>query len=390
MSIRVSFVIAARRTAIGRIGGLHKSRRIDELAAPIIDVVLTDARLTREQVDEIIIGNTTGAGDNPARLIALAAGLSEQTTAHTIDRQCASGLEAVMSGVRLVATGGANIVIAGGVESPSTAPWRIVKPKTVYQMPRFQNSALLGYGDSDDTNGADAAEQTAKKFGISRERQDLYALKSHLKAAAAQDAGGLTAEMVPFRVEAIEARDESLRPEMTGEILAQMPAYFPPDGTVTSGNRASINDGAALSVIVSEEIYASLGRPPALRVVAGTTAGVRASEQGISPAAAIHKLFQQSENVKFNDVKLIEFGEPFASQVLASLDALKIDSDRVNKDGGAIALGNPLGANSAVLVTRIFSQMVRQREETSSPPEFGLAALGATGGLGAATLFQAT
>lgn len=390
MSLKVSYVVAARRTALGRIGGLHKNRRIEELAAPIIDSVLSDARLEKNQVDEIIIGNMTGVGDNPARLIALAAGLPEQISAHSIDRQCASGLEAVMSGVRLVATGGANIVIAGGVESPSTAPWRIAKPKTLYQLPRFQDSGALGDGNHNEVKGVDAAEQTAKKFGVSRKRQDGYSLRSHLKANEAHDAGRFTSEIVPFRVEAVEARDENLRPEMTADILTQLPAYFPPDGTISPGNRASFDDGAALCVTVSEDIYALLGRPPALRVLAGTTTGVPSSEQGISPAAAVHKLFEQSESVKIKDVGLIEFGEPFASQLLASLDALKIDPDGVNADGGAIAFGHPFGASSAVLITRLFSQMVRQREEASQPSEFGLAVLGAAGGIGAAALFQAS
>ncbi len=390
MSLGHSYVVAARRTALGRIGGIHKTRRIEQLAAPIIESILIDARLEKHQVDEIIVGNSTGAGDNPARLIALAAGLPEQISAYSIDRQCASGLEAVLSGVRLVATGDANIVIAGGVESPSTAPWRISKPKTLYQLPRFHDVAALGDGNHNGMNGADAAEQTARKFRISRERQDRYALNSHLRANDAQDAGRFTSEIVPFRVEAAEARDESLRPEINADILAQMPAYFPPEGTVTSGNRAPGNDGAALCVTVSEDVYASLGRPPAMRVVAGATAGVSSANEGLGPAAAIQKLIQRSGPLTIGDIGLIEFGEAFASQALASLEALKMDPDEVNRDGGAIAFGHPFGAGSAVLVTRLFSQMVRQREEANEPSEFGLAALGAAGGMGAAALFQAS
>lgn len=389
MTLTASYIVAARRSAIGRIGGLHHKRRVEELAAPIVETALKDCKLTEAYVDEVIVGNTTSGGGNPGRLVALAAGLPIDIPAYTIDRQCASGLEAVMSAVRLVATGGANIVLAGGAESPSTAPWRIAKPKSIYQMPRFVENSSFTMGDGAESEMVEATEALAKKFNITRQAQDEYAYRSHQKAVAAHNDKRFVVELVPHRVEAKEARDESARPEISMELLAQMPAFFPPDGTVTAGNSCTINDGAAFAVVVSEGVYRELGAPPALRMLAGAATGATPDLMGISAAQAVEKMFQHANGVSLKDVGVIELSETFAAQTLASIETLGLDEDKVNRDGGSIALGHPYGAGSAVMVTRLFSQMVRQKSIEPSAPGIGLASTTTSGGIGVAALFEA-
>lgn len=389
MTLTASYIVAARRSANGRIGGLHQERRVEELSAPIVETALKDARLTASAVDEVIVGNTTAGGGNPARLIALAAGLPLSAGAYTIDRQCASGLEAIMSAVRLVATGGANVVLAGGAESPSTAPWRIAKPKAIHQMPRFVESSSFASGDSGEFDFAEAVEELAADRKISRDAQDDYALRSHQRAFAAHEDKRFTVELVPYRVEAKEARDESVRPEVSAELLAQMPMLFPPEGTLTQGNSCAVADGAAFAVVLSEGIYKDLGSPPALKVLAGSAVGVEPDDMAISSAHAVEKMLQASQSIKLKDVGVVEISETYAAQALASIDMLGLDEDRVNRDGGAISIGHAHGAASAVMVTRLFSQMVRQRSHEPSAPEIGLASTATTGGIGLAALFEA-
>lgn len=389
MSLTASYIVAARRSAIGRVGGLHHKRRVEELASPIVEAALKDAGVQSEFVDEVIVGNTTAVGENPARLIALASGLSIDTPAYSIDRQCASGLEAVMSAVRLVATGGANIVLAGGAESPSTAPWRVIKPKSLNQMPRFVENSSFTSSESGRSDMAEAAEELAEDFNVGRSAQDSYALRSHQKALAAHEDRRFVGEIVPHRIEAKEARDEAIRAEISMELLAQMPALFPPEGTITHGNSSVVTDGAAFTIVVSEGVYQDLGRPPALRVIDGAAIGVQPELMGVSAAHAVRKMFEKSERIALNDVKAIELSETFAVHALAAIDTLGVDEDMVNRDGGAIAIGHPFGASSAVMVTRLFSQMVRQKRVEPSAPEVGLATMATSGGLGVAALFQA-
>lgn len=389
MTLAASYIISARRSAIGRVGGLHHKRRVEELASPVIEAVLKDSRITASYVDEVIVGNTTAGGGNPARLIALAAGLSLDIPAYTIDRQCASGLEAILSAVRLVATGGAKVVLAGGVESPSTAPWRVVKPKSLFQMPRFVENNSFMTGEGGDSDMVEAAEAIAAKFKISRQDQDGFALRSQQKAFAAQEDKRFVGEIVAHRVEAKEARDEAVRAEISMELLAQMPAFLPPDGTVTAGNSTGVNDGGAFAIVVDETIYAELGKPPALKALGGAATGIAPDLMGISPAHAVEKLFQQCNGRSLKDVGVIELSETFAVQALASIETLGIDEDMVNRDGGAISIGHPFGASSAVMVARLFSQMVRQRAVEHSAPDLGVATMGTSGGLGVAALFEA-
>ena len=218
-----AYIIAARRTAIGRIGGLHKSRRIEELCAPVVAAALQDSGLEPEQIEELIVGNATQSG-NPARLIALAAGLPETVSASTIDRQCGSGLDAILSAIRRVAMGEAEAILAGGAETISTAPWRISKPKSLYQLPHFMSFEPGAAEEHEGTPLIESSEALASRLGISRAQQDAYALRTHLKADAARTARRFVGEIVPMRANPEEARDQSaVEPDF--KVLAQLAPY---------------------------------------------------------------------------------------------------------------------------------------------------------------------
>jgi acetyl-CoA C-acetyltransferase len=378
-----AYIIAARRTAIGRVGGLHKSRRIEELCAPLVAAALQDSGLEPAQIDELVVGNATQGG-NPARLISLAAGLPEAVTASTVDRQCGSGLDAILSALRMVALGHAEAVIAGGAEALSTAPWRISKPRNLYQLPHFM-SFEPGAADERDTSPLiESTEALSSKLGISRAQQDTYALRTHLKAEVARAASKFVGEIVPIRANAVEARDQSaIEPDFKD--LAQLAPYMPPDGTLTPGNTSAMHDGAAMAIIVSERQWKTLGEPRALRLVAHAVRGVAPDDEATAPLAAMKTLKERMNGFKPADIGVIELNESSAAQAIALMQSLDLDEDILNPDGGAIARGHPFGAAGAVLVTRLFSQMVRSKEER---PPLGVATLGTLGGMGLAALFE--
>jgi acetyl-CoA C-acetyltransferase len=401
VSAREAFVIAARRSPIGRVGGVLRHLRAESLAAPVIRAVLADAGLAPTDVDEVVLGNAWGPGGNPARVAALAAGLDAGVPGLTVDRQCASGLEAVNLAARLVRDGGADICLAGGVESVSTAPWRIDRPPTLYQTPTFSDRARFAPDTVGDPDMGPAADALARAHGVSRDRQDRFALDSHRKAIAAVRAGRFAGEIVPLPAsnraaasppphggwdEPITA-DQSPRERLTLRSLSRFPPVFGPGGTVTAGNASPINDGAAVAAIVSAAVLRRLGDPPALRVVDGVAAGVEPAMPGAGPVAATRCLLARPGHLQLRDVDLVEFTEAFAGQTLACLDALGITEERVNLGGGAIALGHPWGASGAVLVARLFTEMVRAPWPGSAPCH-GLATVAGAGGVGVATLFE--
>lgn len=384
MRMGKAIVIAARRTAIGRVGGLHRARALEQLAAPVIRAVLADAGLEAGAVDEVILGNAVGGGGNPARLAALAAGLPETVPGLTLDRQCASGLDAVIMAARLIETGGAEAVIAGGAESASTAPWRVRKPANLFaDLPEFFHEAAFT-PHADAPGMVEAAENVARERDIPRDRQDAYALESHRRAAAAQAEGCFTAEIVALGRDAAEARDEGPRAGLSAALLARMPPLMR-EGTVTAGNSCAISDGAAIVLLVGEKLHRGLGAPPGLRVIAAASAGVAPRLLGLAAVPALEAACRRA-GLTPADLQAVEFNEAFASQVLASLDALGLDSERVNTDGGALAFGHPYGASGAVLVTRLYTRLIRNH--TGLAGARGAAMIAAAGGVGAAAVFE--
>lgn len=345
---------------------------------------LADAGLAADAVDELIVGNASEGG-NPARLISLAAGLPETVAAHSIDRQCASGLDAIIAGVRLVEAGDADVVVAGGAESLSTAPWRVAKPRSLYQLPHFLRVEPTAADFADDAP-FEVSELLPQRLGISRAKQDLVAMQSHIKAEAAREARRLVGEIVPLRRNAEEARDQGAG-SLDLEELEEMTPFAPPEGTLTPGNTSSLRDGAAFVVIVSERVWTAHGKPGALRLVSTAARGVPPDSDGEAPIAAMRKLYDRLNGFKRDDIGVFELSESSAAQEIALADLLSIDPARINPDGGAIARGHPLGAAGAVLVVRLFSDLVRAPRPKAG--RYGVATLGAIGGLGLAALFEA-
>ncbi|PWC37927.1 thiolase family protein [Azospirillum sp. TSO35-2] len=383
-----AIIVAARRTPVGRIGGILRDLPVEDLAGPVIRAVLADAGLDPAEVDDVLLGNAVGPGGNVARLSALAAGLPVSVPGVTVDRQCGSGLEAINLAARLVQAGAGDVFLAGGVESTSTAPWRVAKPSSLYRSPTFYDRARFAPDDIGDPSMGEAAENVAAAYGITRERQDAYALTSHRKAVASQATGRFTREIVALtlpdgrRVD----RDECPRPDTSLERLAALRPVFRPGGTVTAGNACPLNDGAAVVTVVSERRFRALGLTHGLLVVDSQAAGVEPALLGTGPIPAVTKLLARHPGLTVADIGQVEFNEAFAAQVLASLDALGIDEARVCPGGGALALGHPYGASGAILVTRLFSDLLFSVGDAA--PRRGLATLGIGGGLGLATLLE--
>jgi acetyl-CoA C-acetyltransferase len=404
VSPRDAYVVAARRSPIGRIGGSLRNLRVESLAAPVIRAVLADAGLAPADVDDVVLGNAWGPGGNPARLAALAAGLDPGVPGLTVDRQCASGLEAVNLAARLVASGAADVCLAGGVESPSTAPWRVERPATAYATPVFTGRARFAPDPAGDPDMGPAADALARACGVSRERQDAFALASHRKAAAAARAGRFEGEIVampasdraatsgvPPEPASAVTEDQSPRPRLTLDVLARFPPVFGQDGTVTAGNASPVNDGAAVVAVVSAAVRDRLPPAPALRFAGGAAAGVDPALPGSGPVAATRALLERAP-VGLDAIDLVELTEAFAAQALACLDTLGVDAlgrdeQRVNVGGGAIALGHPWGASGAVLVVRLYTEIVR-RPASAPAPRYGLATIAGAGGVGVATLLE--
>jgi len=378
---RQPVVIAARRTAIGRAGGAYKDIGAHELLAPVLRRLLADTGVAADQISDVIMGNAVGGGGNVARLAALTAGLPVQLPGLTVDRQCGSGLEAIVLASRLVAAGAGNAYLAGGVESISTAPAR------AHRMPDggldFYERAQFAPEWLGDPDVGTAAENVANRYGISRERQDEFALRSHRLALAAQAAGGFDHELLLDAAELPPlAADQGPR-RLTPGLLARFPAAFVPDGTVTAGNSCPYSDGACAVVVTSRAKARELGVEEGLVFVDSAVSGTEPAYLGVGAAASTTEL-QRRTGLGLDGVGLIEFNEAFAAQVLAVLDLLGIGPERINAQGGALALGHPYGASGAVLVTRLFAQARKSRIEGHS----AVAMVSIAGGMGISTLFR--
>lgn len=376
-------MVMAKRTPIGRIGGQFSTLEPEMLLAPLIRHILAETQLAPDEIDDVIIGNVVGPGGNIARVAALEAGLPVTVSGLTIDRQCGSGLEAIHIAARFIQSGAGEVYLAGGVESTSRAPWKMFKPEDLTGAPRLYTRAPFtpsAYGDPD--MGL-AAENVAQAYGISREEQDQYALHSHQKAVHAQQTGRYRQEIVPLQVNGCWVEtDECPRPDTSMEKLQRLQPAFMDQGTVTAGNSCPINDGAALVLMMSRDKCEQLGLKPVLRFVDAQVAGVDPNYLGVGPVPAVQKLLGR-QGLRAADVDVVEFNEAFASQVLASLGELQLPQDKVNRGGGALALGHPYGASGAILMTRLFAEMLHQ------PYKRGVATLGIGGGMGLAALVEA-
>ncbi|MEH7073178.1 thiolase family protein [Neobacillus drentensis] len=386
-------ILSAVRTPVGRYGGALRGFNSGQLGAIVIKDAIHRAGIKAEQVDEVILGEVrqTTESSNVARVAALRAGVPDKTPAFTINRLCASGMQAVASAAQQIAFGQADIVVAGGTESMSNAPIylrntrfggdnaRLVDSNTeAGQQPHERYGNQLGMGIT--------AENVAEQYSISREDQDQFALESQRKAAAAIQKNKFAAEIIPIKINNIKSlfifgQDEHPRPETTLETLSRLTPVFKENGTVTAGNACGRNDGAAALVLTSNSHAESLGLKPIARIIDWATAGVSPELMGIGPVPAVKKLLKRT-GMTLKDIDLIELNEAFAAQALAVIRELKLDSERVNVNGGAIALGHPLGATGAKILTTLIYELIRRKEKR------GIATLCVGGGQGMAIMIE--
>ncbi len=375
-------IVAARRTPIGTAGHGLANLVAADLAAATLGAVAKDLAglgLTNDPV-EVVLGNCMGPGGNIARVAALQAGLPTTVPGITVDRQCGSGLAAVEVGAALLTTHPSRdaLVLAGGVESASTAPWRFWPPVGATAPQRYDRAPFAPEELGDPEMG-EAADLVAYEAGISRERQDTYAVRSHDRAVTAIRAGAFDTELVPL---ADLAADERPRAQLTAERLARFKPIFRPDGTVTAGNSCGISDGAAVLALIGEEHRKHLGLP-ALRILATATAGVDPQRPGLGLVPAVRQALAVA-GLQLTQIDAVEFNEAFAGQVLACADRLELSADRICREGGALALGHPWGASGAVLLVRLFSQLVR-----AGAGRYGVAGIAIGGGQGVAMVVEA-
>ncbi|MCA1782662.1 MAG: thiolase family protein [Intrasporangiaceae bacterium] len=364
-------IVAARRTPIGSAGHGLRDVTVDALAAAVIRAVVDDLP-GGASADDVVLANCLGPGGNIARVAALAAGLGVRVPARTIDVQCGGGLAAIMTAADAVRAGRCDLVLAGGAESPSTAPSRVWPNGEPYARAPF---APAGHPDPD---MGEAADELARQAGVTRERADVYAARSHARAWAAQQSGVFDEEIVAVGG---LARDERVRAGLTPDRLARLRPTFGEQGTVTPGNATGVNDGAAVVAVVSEQVREQWG-VPGLAITGGTQRGVDPALPGLGPVPAVRALLASTGDdgaVDWTAIDRVEVNEAFAAQVLACCDALGLPEERVCEDGGALALGHPWAASGAVLAVRLFSALVRQGCGTT-----GVAAIAVGGGQGVA------
>ncbi len=386
------YIVSAVRTAVGRAkkGTLRNYRPEDMAAAVIREAIRRVPGLEPEMVDDVIMGCAFPEGPqglNMGRLIVLRAGLPVSVPGATFNRFCSSGLQAIATAAHAIAFGDADVIVAGGVESMSLVPMTGFYYDPHRDMALEYPEAYISMGNT--------AENVAEKFNISREDQDAFALRSHQRAIAAIDAGKFEEEIVPLRVKerfvdefgnVVEIDkefkvDESPRRDTSMEALARLKPVFRQNGTVTAGNSSPMNDGAAAAVVMSGEMVRKLGLEPMARFVGFAVAGVPPEIMGIGPVEAIPKVLKRT-GLKLEDIDLIELNEAFAAQTLAVIRQLGLDEERVNVNGGAIALGHPLGATGAKLTATLLHEMARRKAR------YGIVTMCIGGGMGAAGIFE--
>jgi acetyl-CoA C-acetyltransferase len=386
-------IVSAVRTPIGAFQGSLKNVKATTLGAIVIKEAIERAGISHDAVDEVIMGNvlSAGLGQNPARQASIEAGLPNETSALTINKVCGSGLKAVHLATQAIIAGDAEIVVAGGFENMSQAPYLMQNARDGYRMgdQKLVDSMIndgLWCAFNQYHMGV-TAENLCDQYAITREEQDAFAARSQALAAKAQSEGKFAAEIVPVHIpqrkgEAIVfAEDEYIKPSSTAENLAKLRPAFKRDGSVTAGNASGINDGAAAVVVMSKERALELGIQPLATIVANASAGVDPSIMGIGPVTAVKKALTKS-HIQLEDIDLIEANEAFAAQSIAVDRELNFNHDKLNVNGGAIALGHPIGASGARILVSLLHEMQRQ------DAKLGLATLCIGGGQGVATIVQ--
>jgi 3-oxoadipyl-CoA thiolase len=395
-----AYIVEALRTPMGAYRGALSSVRPDDLAAHVIRAAVERSGVDPERIVDVYFGAANQSGEDNrdvARMAALLAGLPQSVPGATVNRLCASGLEAVNNAARAIKAGEGDFYLAGGVESMSRAPWVVEKPERgLPRGPQTMHDTTLGWrmvnprmaelGVSTESMG-ETGENVAERYGISREDQDAFALRSHQRAVAARKAGRFDEEIVA--VQARQGRetvsveiDEGPRADTSLEKLAKLRASFREGGTVTAGNASSLNDGAACLLLASEKGAEELGAEPLARVVTTGVAGVDPAIMGVGPLKAVPNALRNA-GLSLEQIDLVEINEAFASQVLACARELGIDEERLNVNGGAIALGHPLGCSGARLAGTL------SRELRRSGGRYGIATLCVGVGQGLATVFEA-
>ena len=400
MSLTGVYVIDAARTPIGKFGKSLAHVRADDLAAHVVSGLCDRNELLRDRIDHLVFGSTNQAGEdnrNVARMAGLLAGLPYEVPAVTVNRLCGSGLEAINDAARMIACGEATVVVAGGVENMTRAPYSMGKPDAAFprKTPEIYDTSLgwrypnpkmaerfelLGMGET--------AENVANKYGITRDEQDEYAAGSQRKAAAAWEQGLFADELLPVTIPQRKGdaivfdRDESVRAGTTVEALAKLRPAFRKNGTVTAGNSSPLNDGSAGVLLASEAVVKELDLKPSLRFMASATAGVHPSFMGEGPIPATKTALTRA-GIRGPNVDIAELNEAFAAQAIACMRGLEFDPERVNLRGGSLALGHPIGCSGARIVATLMNVM-----KADENAKVGLTALCIGVGQGIATLFE--
>ena len=374
-TLREAWIVDAVRTPFGRYGGALAAVRPDDLAALVVRALVDRSGIDPAAIEDVILGCANGAGEdnrNVGRMAALLAGLPTEVGGLTVNRLCGSGLQAIVSAAHAIAVGEGEVFIAGGVESMTRSPFVLLKPEAAFERGihelvdstlgwRFVNPKMnpvwtISLGET--------AEVVAERWSVARERQDAFALESQRRVIAAIEAGRFDDQVVPVSVPQrkgdplVVARDEHPRADTTAEALAKLRPAFKAGGTVTAGNASGINDGASAVLVVEAERARALGLRPMARVVASAVAGVDPAVMGIGPVPAVRKVLARA-GLAVADLDVVEINEAFASQSVACCDELGLDTARVNPNGGAIALGHPLGASGARRVTMLVHELRR-------------------------------
>ncbi|MES1040799.1 thiolase family protein [Peribacillus simplex] len=388
-------ILDSVRTAIGKLGGALENVPADFLAAAVLDEVIKRADIPKESIDEVIMGQAKQSSDasNLARVASLRAGFPVEVPGYTVHRQCGSGIQAINSASQQIQCGFGDVIIAGGVESMSTAPYymrnirfglksgngQLLDPNTESQpgSQPVEDYGMLTMGMT--------AENLAEKYSISRTEQDEFALRSQENAKRAISTELFSKEIVPYQIKTkkglMEFKLDEHPRETSMEKLASLKPVFKKNGTVTAGNSSGRNDGAAALILMSEEAAIRSGKKPKARMIAQAAAGVSPNYMGLGPVNSTLKALQMS-GLKLNDIDLIELNEAFSAQALAVIKELKLDMNKVNPNGGAIAMGHPIGATGAILATKLIHELERTGKR------YGLVTLCIAGGLGISTIIE--